>query len=62
MITREMFKEATGIEPSNDDLERCNCQKTEPEHTLCGWNHKENKPVFMVGHISHIDEIIPNPI
>ncbi len=40
MITAEQFKEATGHEPFNDDLERCNCEKAgQLLHMSCGWNH-----------------------
>lgn len=48
MITREKFIEATGHEPDNDDLERCNCSMAgEVGHYFCGWNHAKNKPQFM---------------
>ena len=47
MITADKFKEATGLDPENDDLERCNCEKAgEPGHYCCGWC-EHNKPVFM---------------
>lgn len=47
MITEEMFKKATGVDPEYDDLERCNCQKTgQPGHWYCGWNHDLNRPAF----------------
>lgn len=49
-ITAEMFKEATGFVPENDDLERCNCEYAGTSgHYQCGWNKALNKPVFMVG-------------
>lgn len=49
-ITAEYFKEATGYEPTNDDLERCNCDKAgEPGHFGCGWCEEKNLPYFMVG-------------
>ena len=48
LITAEMFKEATGHEPEQDDLERCNCQQAgSPMHMYCGWNYKANLPIFM---------------
>ena len=50
MITAQYFQEATGHEPVNDDLERCNCPKAGEEmHQQCGWNYSWNLPVFMVG-------------
>lgn len=49
-ITAEKFKEATGREPEDDDLERCNCGKAgQMGHFMCGWNSKLNLPVFMAG-------------
>jgi hypothetical protein len=50
MITAEMFKEATGHEPENDDLERVNCPNAGKfMHLSCGWNREANLPVFMAG-------------
>jgi len=50
MITAEKFKEATGFEPENDDLERCNCTEAgKLGHHYCGWCDEHNKPVFMCG-------------
>lgn len=47
-ITAEAFKKATGYEPVNDDLERCNCtQAGETGHYFCGWNYTKNLPQFM---------------
>lgn len=47
MITEEMFKSATGFDPVEDDLERCNCQKAgEVGHWYCGWNPDKNQPAF----------------
>lgn len=49
-ITAEMFKEFTGREPMDDDLERCNCKKVgQPGHMSCGWNKALNLPRFEVG-------------
>ena len=49
-ITAEMFKEFTGREPMDDDLERCNCKKAgKPGHMQCGWNRVLNLPRFEVG-------------
>jgi hypothetical protein len=46
-ITREKFLEATGQEPQDDDLERCNCDKLgQIGHTFCGWDEKRNRPNF----------------
>ena len=48
MITAEMFKEATGRDPEQDDLERCNCRSAgELGHFFCGWDHEKNVPQFM---------------
>ncbi len=46
-ITRAKFKAATGVDPVDDDLERCNCKKAgEAAHWMCGWDEKRNLPVF----------------
>jgi hypothetical protein len=50
MITEELFKQWVGREPQDDDLDRCNCSKAgQAGHGQCGWNNKQNLPVFMVG-------------
>lgn len=50
MITAKMFKEATGYEPVDDDLERVNCKKAgQMAHFSCGWDYERNMPVFMPG-------------
>jgi hypothetical protein len=47
-ITAEMVKAATGNDPTDDDLERCNCPHAGEEgHWQCGWNWEHNKPQFM---------------
>jgi hypothetical protein len=47
-ITRELFLAAVGVEPIQDDLERCNCpQAGEFGHWCCGWDADRNLPVFM---------------
>lgn len=49
-ITRDLFLAATGREPEQDDLERCNCPTAgRPGHFSCGWNGRLNRPVFEVG-------------
>lgn len=49
-ITAPMFKAATGHEPMNDDLQRCNCEDAgEIGHSGCGWDKKRNMPNFMPG-------------
>jgi hypothetical protein len=49
-ITAEMFEQATGQQPQNDDLERCNCEHAgEIGHWSCGWNEAANLPYFMKG-------------
>jgi hypothetical protein len=46
-ITAERFKAATGIEPEQDDLERCNCRQAGAiGHWHCGWDRARNLPVF----------------
>lgn len=48
VITAEVFKLATGDDPVQDDLERCNCAKAgELGHSQCGWNYARNLPMFM---------------
>lgn len=50
LITAQMYREATGHDPIQDDLERCNCDKAgQVGHWQCGWNHRLNQPVFAVG-------------
>ena len=47
LITAERFKEATGRDPENDDLERVNCPVVGGfGHFYCGWNHRLNLPRF----------------
>lgn len=47
-ITSKMFKEATGRNPVDDDLERCNCDKAGTiGHGSCGWNYRVNQPMFV---------------
>lgn len=49
-ITAEYFQEATGREPKDDDLERCNCSSAGAlRHSMCGWNWDKNLPCFEVG-------------
>lgn len=48
-ITAQKFKDAVGIEPEHDDLERSNCkEKGKPGHYGCGWSYTFNKPFFML--------------
>lgn len=48
MITREMFVNALGFEPEQDDLDRCNCKMAgELGHFFCGWDGNRNKPNFI---------------
>lgn len=50
LIDAKEFKNATGLDPEKDDLERSNCERGGQEgHYGCGWNKTLNKPVFMVG-------------
>jgi hypothetical protein len=49
-ITKKKFIEATGSEPRQDDLERCNCKKAgEVFHYSCGWCEEHDKPRFICG-------------
>lgn len=49
-ITREKFIAATGREPENDDLDRCNCRFAgDIMHQCCGWNVEHDKPQFEIG-------------
>ncbi len=46
-ITREHFIRATGREPIDDDLDRCNCDKAgELAHSCCGWHEELDRPWF----------------
>jgi len=48
-ITAERFKAATGRDPQNDDLQRCNCYLVgKPGHWQCGWNLTKEQPAFLV--------------
>lgn len=48
MITAEQFKQATGHEPQDDDLERSNCPLAgRMAHSCCGWDNELNLPVFI---------------
>ena len=47
-ITRAIFIKAVGVEPHDDDLERCNCNEAgQIGHLMCGWDRKRGKPVFI---------------
>ena len=49
-ITVEKFRQATGREPTDDDLERCNCALAgEIGHLSCGWNEEQGRPQFEIG-------------
>ena len=47
VITAEKFKQATGHEPTNDDLGRCNCQIKGFGHDRCGWCDVHDQPRFI---------------
>lgn len=50
-ITAEYFKERTGREPQDDDLQRCNCDKARQlGHMQCGWCERCDLPRFICGH------------
>ena len=49
-ISAEKFYQATGREPRDDDLERCNCTRVgRIGHECCGWNVEHDKPQFEIG-------------
>jgi len=65
MITAQHFQEATGLAPSSDDLERCNCPVAgHLLHWDCGWNYACNLPNFMANYLvpskpyGNLEEII----
>lgn len=46
-ITAEHFKLVTGVEPEQDDLDRCNCPKAGQHfHYCCGWDWERDRPNF----------------
>jgi hypothetical protein len=56
-ITRDRFFAATGREPMQDDLDRCNCRLAGRHgHTCCGWNETLDKPQFDVGPVNRGEE------
>jgi len=49
-ITRRDFILATNSEPSNDDIERCNCKDAgKAGHYWSGWCNTCDKPRFFCG-------------
>lgn len=46
-ITAKDFEDATGQKPTEDDLDRVNCEQSGMGHACCGWNFKQNRPNFM---------------
>ena len=56
IITRDIFIAATGYEPEDDDLERCNCPVAGTVgHFACGWDAECGQPRFMTGHFLQPD-------
>jgi hypothetical protein len=50
-ITIEMFKRATGQDPIQDDMARCNCPDAGKDgHKQCGWCKEKNLPRFLCQH------------
>jgi hypothetical protein len=46
-LTAEDFRNATGREAEDDDLDRVNCSKVGNDgHWMCGWCYKHNMPFF----------------
>ncbi len=58
-ITEQKFKEATGFDAENDDIERCNCNQAGTfAHEYCGWCSVCDKPIMICGHkLKYSDEI-----
>lgn len=49
-ISRDAFVAATGREPADDDLDRCNCVMAgEIGHLCCGWDYYRNLPQMDIG-------------
>ena len=49
-ITADMFRQAIGAFPTQDDLERCNCSDVgKMGHFQCGWCKAHKKPRFVCG-------------
>ena len=45
MITKEIFTEKAGREPTEDELKQCNCEIIGvPGHDTCGWCEEHDKP------------------
>ena len=50
VITEQIFIEKAGHQPTNDDVERCNCKDIgKPGHSACGWCPEHDLPRFMCG-------------
>lgn len=50
IITEEYFKEKTGYDPIQDDLERANCTLAGTlGHYSCGWCEEHDLPHFQCG-------------
>jgi len=46
-VTRAWFREATGLEPIDDDLARANCPHAGSIcHQMCGWDTDLNLPAW----------------
>jgi hypothetical protein len=53
VITSQEFRKATGRDPAQDDLERCNCKYAgKLGHSDCGWNKEHNLPNFMANYLN----------
>ncbi len=49
-ITENEFFDLVGEPPTDDDLDRVNCEKAgEIGHQSCGWNYKYGCPMFQRG-------------
>lgn len=50
MITAKKFKKVVGVDPKDDDLDRCNCGMAGMTgHLDCGWDKKRDMPKFIPG-------------
>lgn len=51
MVDAQQFKDATGRDPTMDELDRCNCARTgNIGHFWCGWCDDCQVPRFICGH------------
>jgi len=57
MYTKEEFLKDVGRQPTNDDIERCNCDNEgDLGHWQCGICVIHNKPRFICGCLNKVKE------